>query len=227
MLTIEVELLGGRYAASAHNDRNRAEWPPHPARFFSALVAALHENSPVDDNEREALLWLERQPPPSLDVDLDVDENVGRRRVLDVYVPVNDISLIEKALRDREESIRKARAAVVTLAGLPTKPGIDKELKKARRAVENEEKKLAAFLAKQYVVEHDPPETELATAAALLPDRRTRQVRTFPVVFPSRRCFAFGWHEDVSSTLRSALDALCKRVTRLGHSSSLVPFPII
>ena len=48
MLTIEVELLAGRYAATEHNDRSRAEWPPHPARFFSAMVAALHDREPVD-----------------------------------------------------------------------------------------------------------------------------------------------------------------------------------
>ena len=84
MLTIEIELLGGRYAASAYNDRERAEWPPHPARFFSALVAALHDREPVDVQEREALLWLEQQPPPSLNVDLDVGEQLGRRQVPDV-----------------------------------------------------------------------------------------------------------------------------------------------
>ena len=43
MLAIEFELLTGRYAATAHNDRSRAEWPPHPARIFSALVAAHYE----------------------------------------------------------------------------------------------------------------------------------------------------------------------------------------
>ena len=58
MLAIEVELLAGRYSATAHNDRGRAEWPPHPARFFSALVAALHDKEPVDAHEREALVWL-------------------------------------------------------------------------------------------------------------------------------------------------------------------------
>ena len=223
MLTIEVELLGGRYAATAHNDRNRAEWPPHPARFFSALVAALHDNDPVDDNERKALLWLERQPPPSLDVDLDVDENIGRRQVLDVYVPVNDISLVGNV----EKPLREARATVVSLAAALTTPDIEKKLKRAKHAVEKEEKKLAVFLAEQQVVEDEPSMTDLATAAALLPDRRTRQVRTFPVVFPTRRYFAFRWPEDVPASLRTALDSLCERVTRLGHSSSLVRCAIV
>ena len=55
MLAIEIEFLTGRYAATAHNDRKCAEWPPHPARFFSALVAALHDHDPVDKAERDAL----------------------------------------------------------------------------------------------------------------------------------------------------------------------------
>src|SRR4051812_34747735 len=112
MLTIEVELLAGRYAATAHNDRGRAEWPPHPARFFSALVAALHDGEPVDALEREALLWLEQQPPPSLVADLSVGEDLGRRRVLDVFVPVNDISLVG----DVERPLREAQARVSSLA---------------------------------------------------------------------------------------------------------------
>ena len=39
MFAIRVECLTGRYVATAYDDRSRAEWPPHPARLFSALVA--------------------------------------------------------------------------------------------------------------------------------------------------------------------------------------------
>jgi CRISPR-associated protein Csb2 len=78
MFAIEVELLTGRYAATAHNDRSRAEWPPHPARFFSALVAVLHDRDEVDQAERAALLWLEQQDAPSLWV--DPESKVGRCR---------------------------------------------------------------------------------------------------------------------------------------------------
>ena len=38
MFGITVHLLTGRYAAADHNDREQAEWPPHPARLFSSLV---------------------------------------------------------------------------------------------------------------------------------------------------------------------------------------------
>ena len=223
MLTIEVELLGKRYAATAHNDRSRAEWPPHPARFFSALVAALHEHDPVDAGEREALLWLEQQPPPSLDVDIDVTEDIGRRRVLDVYVPVNDVTLVG----DVEGLLRKLREAATTLAAQPQTSDTSSEFKKAQKLVEKEERKLASFLAGQHDIDITPSKSALATAAALLPNGRTRQVRTFPVVAPERTTFSFIWSDSPSETLRAALDGLCKRVTRLGHSSSLVRCVIV
>ncbi|MER3410669.1 MAG: type I-U CRISPR-associated protein Cas5/Cas6, partial [Thermoleophilia bacterium] len=56
-LSIEVELLTGTYEAGIGG--KRAEWPPHPARLFCALVS-------VAEGERdfEALRWLERQDPP-------------------------------------------------------------------------------------------------------------------------------------------------------------------
>ena len=223
MLCIEVELLGGRYAATAHNDRNRAEWPPHPARFFSALVAALHDNEPVDAQEREALLWLEQQPPPSLDVDLDVSENVGRRRVLDVFVPVNDVTLVG----DVEGPLRDAQDEVALLGATPKTSETERDLRKAKTVVAKEAKKLAAFMADQLLIDADPSKKALATATALLPDRRTRQVRTFPVVLPARPCFVFIWSQDPPLTLLTALDCLCERVTRLGHSSSLVRCAVI
>lgn len=155
MLAIEVDFLTGRYAATAYNDRGRAEWPPHPARFFSALVAGLHDHEEVDQAERAALLWLEQQAVPSLWV--DPESRVGRRQVQEVYVPVNDIK----------------------------------------------------------------------TAIALLPERRTRQVRMFPVVIPETPTFAFLWLDADAAEHREALERLCARVTRLGHSSSLVRCNIV
>src|SRR5512143_3042070 len=130
MLAIEIELLTGRYAATAFSDRGAAEWPPHPARLFSALVAALHDHDPVDALEREALLWLERQAPPSLDVDLSVDQDLGRRDVLDSFVPVNDISLIA----DLDEApLRDARAKLELLA-MAGDPKDARQWKKAQKA---------------------------------------------------------------------------------------------
>ena len=223
MLTIEVELLAGWYAATAHNDRSTAEWPPHPARFFSALVAALHDDEAVNADERDALLWLEQQPAPSLDVDLCVGEEVGRRRVLDVFVPVNDISLVG----DIEKPVRDAADAVTTLKASPKAPTTEKDLKLAEVALRKENAKLERYLADQNQIDLTPSKVALATAAAVLPAGRTRQVRTFPVVIPSRPWFSFVWPADVPATLRAPLGRLCDRVTRLGHSSSLVRCAIV
>ncbi len=200
MLGIEIELLTGRYAATAHNDRGRAEWPPHPARFFSALVAALHDREEVNQDERAALLWLEQQSAPSLWV--DPESRVGRRQVQDVYVPVNDVSL------GGDETIRKAEAKLDEAKSPATKCKAEAALEKAKR--------------KAFAVDVQPSDKALKTATALLPERRTRQVRTFPVVIPETSTFAFLWQDADATKHRGALEQLCARVTRLGHSSSLV-----
>lgn len=217
MLAIEVELLTGRYAATAHNDRGRAEWPPHPARFFSALVAALHDHEVVDVAERAALVWLEKQGAPSLHV--DPEAKVGRRQVQDVYVPVNDVTLGgDVAIRDAENK----------LAAAPTPAA----KRKAQAAVDKAKREALA-------IDPQPSDSALGTASALMiapfvgvgekkdgkwkrQQGRTRQVRTFPVVLPETPTFAFLWPEADPKEHREALARLCARVTRLGHSSSLV-----
>lgn len=205
MLAIELELLTGRYAATAHDDRDCAEWPPHPARFFSALVAALYDYAAVDPAERAALLWLETQAAPSLRV--DPESRVGRRRVLDVYVPVNDVTLGgDQAIRDAEDKLAAA-----------TTPAAEK---KAQAALQKTRRDAV-------MVDHKPSNRALQAAIALLPERRTRQVRTFPVVLPETPTFAFLWPNADPSDHRPALARLCARVTRLGHSSSLVRCTIV
>lgn len=223
MFSIEIELLTGRYVATAHNDRTRAEWPPHPARFFAALVAALHDQEPVDVEERAALIWLEGQPPPSLDVAMDVTEQVGRRKVHDVYVPVNDVTTVG----DVEKPLREARQTVANLASGEQTVAAQRDLTKANSRVAVEERKLGLVLEEQSTPEARPSKSALTAAAALLPGGRTRQVRTFPVVVPSCPTFAFIWPDEPPVTVRASLHQLCKRVTRLGHSSSLVRCAIV
>lgn len=217
MLAIEVELLTGRYAATAHNDRGRAEWPPHPARFFSALVAALHDHNDVDAAERDALLWLERQDAPALRV--DPESKVGRRQVQDVYVPVNDVTLGgDEAIREAEKKLVEAKTPAAK--------------KKAQAALEKVGTDSVA-------IDTEYSDDALTTATALMvapfvgvgkkkhgkwtrQQGRIRQVRTFPVVLPETPTFAFLWPKADPSPHRAALERLCARVTRLGHSSSLV-----
>lgn len=223
MLAIEIELLGGRYVATEHNDRSRAEWPPHPARFFSAMVAALHDHDPVDSVERNALLWLERQPPPQLDVDLQVDDVVGRRQVRGVFVPVNDVTLVG----DPEAEARESRARLAVLRQAEESPEATTQIKKASKEVERQEEKLTAFMAAQHIPLSNPPVSAVETARSLLPERRLRQERTFPVVVPARPTFAFLWTGAVPPDHVEPLRRLCTRVTRLGHSSSLVRCAIV
>jgi len=83
MFALAVEFLTGRYAATAFNDRDRAEWPPHPGRLFSALVAT-HFDDPRPD-ERAALEWLEQQAAPCL-----VAPSASERELYTAFVPVND-----------------------------------------------------------------------------------------------------------------------------------------
>ncbi len=84
MLALRVEFLTGRYVAASFDDRDVPEWPPHPARVFSALAAALAEGGD-DPEERSALEWLEQQQPPAL-----VVGDSFARTTYESFVPVND-----------------------------------------------------------------------------------------------------------------------------------------
>ncbi len=83
-----IEYLTGYAVATDPANRERAEWPPHPARIFMALAAAHFESggSPEEKQaEREALDWLAGLDPPDMGIPAET-----RREVLTVYVPVND-----------------------------------------------------------------------------------------------------------------------------------------
>lgn len=60
MLTISVRLRDGGYDAASADPRV-AEWPPHPARVFCALVASAR-----DEEDFDALRWLERSGQPQV-----------------------------------------------------------------------------------------------------------------------------------------------------------------
>lgn len=90
MFALEVEYLMGRVISSRHNDRKTVEWPPHPSRLFSALVAA-HNDCELGDAAQRALEWMENLPAPEIMAQPYSDEKY-RRDVHDVFVPVNDIA---------------------------------------------------------------------------------------------------------------------------------------
>lgn len=102
MLALGVDFLSGRYAATVYNDRDRAEWPPHPARFFSALVATWAEGEPASregEAELQALRWLERQAAP--DIVASSNAAVAVRDVVRVFVPVNDVAAEQRLRQPR------------------------------------------------------------------------------------------------------------------------------
>lgn len=87
MLALEIEFLTGRYRATNFRERDSGEWPPHPSRVFSALVAA-HYEAVLGPETREALLWLEQQPAPEIAASEAVEREIALH-----YVPVNDSAL--------------------------------------------------------------------------------------------------------------------------------------
>jgi CRISPR-associated protein Csb2 len=95
MLALEIEFLTGRYRATHFRERDATEWPPHPSRVFSALVAA-HYEAALGRETREALLWLEQQPAPEIAASDAVEREVALH-----YVPVNDNSLPQE-FRNRQ-----------------------------------------------------------------------------------------------------------------------------
>jgi len=82
----EIELLAGKYVANV--GESKPEWPPHPARLFSALVSEYYRRGFDGDREkREALEWLQRQDPPNIYFPDMVDQ-----KEVSNYVPKNQKS---------------------------------------------------------------------------------------------------------------------------------------
>ncbi len=209
MLSLEIRFLTGRYAAGRHDDDESPEWPPHPARVYSALTAALHEtgNEPADD-ERAALEWLARAGAPAI-----LAPGMHRRHIGNVFVPVNDpkaLDTIDKHLL----AVSKAEQEVDATDG--------KAREKAERRVAQAREKLQ--------------ERSLATAVGGRSGRpqsakevleHPRHPRFFPVALPAGDVVQMRWADDAPQDVATALDRVCERVCRLGHSSSLVSLRIV
>ena len=206
---IEVNFLTGRFVATFHNDRRQHEWPPHPARLFSALVAAWADADEPDRSERAALEWLEAQAPPAIAASGAVPRTAAAH-----FVPVNDASVVARSWHER------TARTVFRLEGQ-----LHDELAAARGEVTRSVARILRRLEKARGV--DPQvgrvgNTNPSSAMALLPERRGKQERFFPSVTPDDARVAYLWRDPVPDELRDALDRLLGRVIRLGHPSSLV-----
>jgi CRISPR-associated protein Csb2 len=87
-LRIEVEFLTGRCAAADPFQRERAEWPPAPARLFAALASAAFETN--DEEGLQTLRWLETLPAPLVHAGQMTPRLDQHGESPGHYVPVND-----------------------------------------------------------------------------------------------------------------------------------------
>lgn len=229
MTAIEVSFLTGRYVATAHHDREAHEWPPHGARLYSALVATWADSDAPDQAEQAALEWMEALPPPRI----TAPEGIPRR-VMSHFVPVNDAGVVGQAqyqrrARDIEELSAQLDDEIDMADGAMTKKA---ERLQDRISVKRDVESLARNAGK----------TSVGSALALLPDGRGKKERYFPSVTlvtpdgahkgtesldwnqspPPAATVTYAWDASPPADVIEALDALLARVTRLGHSSSLV-----
>lgn len=226
MFTLRIEYLTGRSVATSYNDRNLAEWPPHPARIFSALVATWADDPSANANERAALDWLSEQAPPAI-----AASGCSHRTVATHFVPVNDVSVLSTfdskaakltALRDSlaaaDLSLREAgrsREAKQIAA-------VTRQMEKIRKSIEKERSSLQAQQRRDQESDGDHAAASVENARAILVETRLRQARTFPSVTPHDPVIYLTWPVSPDSRIRGALADLASRVIRIGHSSSLV-----
>jgi len=101
VFALRVKYLTGRVYSAIFEDgdaKRAPEWPPHPSRLFSALVAAWGDGG-AEEELKPALKWLEEQTAPVI--------YAGRhspRWLVQSFVPVNDDSGLP------EDRSRKPRA---------------------------------------------------------------------------------------------------------------------
>ncbi|MGH3280370.1 MAG: type I-G CRISPR-associated protein Csb2 [Trebonia sp.] len=215
MFAIAIELLAERYTAMQFNDRSRPEWPPHPARLYSAMVAAWADSDEPDSGERAALCWLESQGAPEIHCG-----EPGRRSVVTHFVPVNDATALSRDVHASSyAAVENARQAV---AGAH-RSGDAKALLAAEKALTKAQAKSVADAAKVGTPTGRESASVAVGALQVLPENRGKQGRTYPTVIPDKATVWFVWPSAQPSTAdRKALDGLLDRVARLGHSSTLV-----
>ena len=219
MFAIEVNFLTGRYVATAHHDRGQAEWPPHPARLFSALVATWADDDSPNQLERSALAWLETQGPPSI-----AAPEVEQRTVVTHFVPVNDARIVS-------QSPYESRARDIAR--------LEREIYEARRS--NETRRVRSLESRLKnkrdvsAIVSSVGNTPVKSAVDIMPpgwmstldNVRTGQARNYPSVTLADPRVTYMWESDPSADLVTAVDGLCARLTRLGHSSSLVSCRVV
>lgn len=210
MLGLEIRLLTARFASGTVEDPRVPEWPPHPARVYSALVAALHDVPEPPEDEVRALEWLAGAGPPDV-----LASDAWPRQLGNVFVPTND----QKVLADIDLHIERLSAAEEELANAG-----EARQRVAERKVRTAEKKL---LERSIASARDDGSGAPSNARELLDRRAKPQPRAFPAVIPHDPVVHLCWDASPGQDLFDALDRVAARVARLGHSSSLVSFRFV
>lgn len=208
-LAVEVRLLTGRYVATRFNTRDEIEWPPHPARLYFSAVAAWADGGAGDD-ERRCLQWWEQMAPPSITCSWGAGSWSERSRVTH-YVPDNDVrGVLSRDLSGIYSSLLESDSWDLA----------DTRLRRQRERLQT---KAVTDSAKAATSGAAP-----AGAVGVLPERRGRQARTYPTVIPDDDRVVYAWEEgDASSSEAEVLDRVLARVSRLGHSSSMVSVRVV
>ena len=225
MFAIRLDYLTGRVVSTQYNDREAVEWPPHPARLFSALTAVWADTDEPDPDERAALEWLESQPAPGIACREHFPRTVKKH-----YVPVNDTSLWSSSIGTKREKLDTAWGELHSAkAELSAVIGDTKASKQAQRRVDGATRKLEKCSAAYRKAIDDNIQPQMTPAASmkkaamgLLPDGRIRRERYFPSASLESCAVHFIWTSAPPDDLRACLAELLARLSSLGHSSSLV-----
>lgn len=213
MLAVEVVLLTDRYTATRHNDRQQPEWPPHPQRLFSAMVATWADADQPDPAERAALGWFEALGAPRI-----ACSEAAPRSPFVAYVPVNDASVA----RDLSRLYERHMVARSKLSDAHS-DGDPKAIARAERELNKVVVKVGADSRSAAAAKPNESPGTVQTGLRVLPDQRGRQARSYPTVVPDDSTVCFIWPDAVGEAEQiDRLDGLLARVHRLGHSSTLV-----
>ena len=211
MLAIDLEFLSGACVATAFNDRRIAEWPPHPARLFAALVAAWADNEDLWADEFAALVEFERLDPPRI----AFDPEPSRRSVIDHFVPDNDVTALTT---NTTEVYRELCGAILAVdAAIPG----SKDHGRATRSVEKAKARAREASARVTTSNGKESASQIAEVLRVLPDERGKQARAYPTVVPANPVVRYEWADGTLADVK-CFDRVLARVHRIGHSSSFV-----
>ena len=228
MFAVRVELLGGAYRASSFDDRREAEWPPHPARLFYAAVAAVHDNVPPVDAERDALSWWEGLGAPNLHLGpvaavVDAESQRRRRAVVDHYVPGNYASSWSRDVQGQWQQIAELEVALAAARAAATAG----DAKRASVALDRARTRLVDDTRKYTAASARDSAGQAATVAELLPENRNRQPRQFPAMVPDDPVLYLSWPDAEPGQHAAVLDTVLARIARIGHSASTVTCTVV